>query len=141
MKSTVSRISVVIGVFLVLFLIVGTWLHLNKNDTAILPLPEGYIELRLGELGSVEAVSITPLEVLEDSRCPVDVQCIWAGTVRLRATLASGLGTADQVFPLGETITTEVEEVTLVEVRPAPRSTVTIKDSEYRFVFKVNKRP
>jgi len=52
----------------------------------------------------------------------------------------SGLGEADQVFTIGEPITTEAEEVALVKVAPVPVSTSTIKDADYRFVFKIQER-
>lgn len=101
---------------------------------------DGLITLKLNERGVANGVTLTPREVIEDSRCPTDVQCIQAGRVRLRATLTSGLGTANQVFLVGEPITTEAEAVTLVKVEPVKVSTVTLKDSDYRFTFKVEKR-
>ena len=97
-------------------------------------------DARIGEeVGDLD-VSITPLEVLEDSRCPLDVVCIQAGTVRMRARLVSGLGTARQEFKLGEPITTEAERVTLTDVFPAPVSTAEIKDGDYVFRFTIEKR-
>jgi hypothetical protein len=98
------------------------------------------ITLALGEAGVVNGVTITPREVLEDSRCAKDVQCVWAGRVRVRATLSSGLGTADQEFLVGEPVTTEAEAVTLLSADPAPVSTRTIAASEYRFTFKAVKQ-
>lgn len=98
------------------------------------------IKVGLDQSGSAFGVTITILEVLEDSRCPIDVQCIQAGTVRLRATLESGLGTADQEFKLNETITTEAEEITLTMVAPQSDSESQIESSEYVFTFEVTKR-
>jgi hypothetical protein len=34
---------------------------------------------------------VKPLEVVEDSRCPPDVTCVWAGRIRLRVAV-SGAG-------------------------------------------------
>ena len=99
-----------------------------------------HVEARIGESASALGVTILPQEVLEDSRCPVDVQCIWAGTVRLRALLTSGLGEAPQVFELGKPITTEVEEITLVEVLPGSEAGGELKASDYRFIFEISKR-
>ena len=98
------------------------------------------ITARIGQEVSALDVRITPLKVLEDSRCPIDVQCIQAGTVRLQARLVSGLGTAQQEFKLGQPITTEAEEVTLATVTPAPKAGVKIAESEYVFTFTVVKR-
>ena len=85
-------------------------------------------------------VALTPRVVLEDSRCPKDVVCVWAGVVKVRAVLSSGLGTTEHVFTLGETITTEAEQVTLIDVRPVPVSTNTINTSDYKFDFFIEKR-
>lgn len=41
--------------------------------------------IRLGDL------TIKPLEVIEDSRCPEDVECVWSGRLVLRAEV-SGIG-------------------------------------------------
>jgi hypothetical protein len=101
---------------------------------------ETVVGVALGKSVSSHGVIVTPLEILEDSRCPIDVQCIQAGTVRVRATLVSRLGTASQDFTLGKTITTEAENMTLVSVLPDPRSTVEITQAQYRFVFAFSKR-
>lgn len=105
--------------------------------------PAGPISLaaHLNETVSGLDVSITPLAVLEDSRCPVDVQCIQAGTVRIRARLLSGLGEAMQEFKLGQAVTTEAESITLTSVTPTDKKAgVAVKDSEYVFTFEIAKR-
>ncbi len=94
----------------------------------------------LNEKVSGLGISITPLEVLEDSRCPSDVVCIWIGQVRLKAKLSSGLGETEQIFISGQAITTEAEEIILSEVFPAAYSTQQIKPADYRFQFTVSKR-
>jgi hypothetical protein len=93
-----------------------------------------------GEQVSALGVHLTPLTLLEDSRCPVDVQCIQAGTVRIQATLTSGLGTANQEFKLGQTITTEAESITLVNVVPVKKAGTAVKTSDYVFTFSITKR-
>ena len=37
----------------------------------------------LNERVYVDGPYVTPLAVIEDSRCPTDAQCIWAGRTRL----------------------------------------------------------
>jgi hypothetical protein len=98
------------------------------------------LEARIDQGASGLDVKVVPLEVLEDSRCPIDVTCIQAGTVRLRAQLESGLGTANPVFTLGTPVTTEAETVELIEVRPPARQDVALKPGDYTFVFRVTKR-
>lgn len=98
------------------------------------------VETGLNTSVSTLGVTITPLEIVEDSRCPIDVQCIWAGTVKVRALLESGLGTATQLFELNMPITTEAEIVTLISVAPEKMASDT-DASAYRFTFEVAKRP
>ena len=98
------------------------------------------IRTTLGQKMTGLNVTITPVEVTEDSRCPTDVQCIWAGTVKVRTKVWSGLGTSEMLFELGTSMTTEAEEITLVDVSPAKVSRETIPDSSYRFTFEVRKR-
>ena len=48
----------------------------------------GAVEARLGETARLGEVAVRPLTVIEDSRCPRDVTCVWAGRLRLRAAIA-----------------------------------------------------
>ena len=82
-------------------------------------------------------ISITPLEVLEDSRCPVDAECLWAGTVRVRVTLESEGGVQETTFSLESTITFAGNRVKLSGVMPAARAGVKIATSEYLLQFEV----
>ncbi len=52
--------------------------------------------IRLGDL------TIKPLEVIEDSRCPVDVDCVWSGRLVMRAEVAgvSSPATISSLEPL-----------------------------------------
>lgn len=86
---------------------------------------------------SYNDILIEPFKVIEDSRCPSDVQCIQAG----RAVIAINIYSLE-----GEHITTkEVVEggffyagstkITLEKVTPYPISTHNKQDSEYRFML------
>lgn len=87
-------------------------------------------------------VTIAPIEVVEDSRCPTgeNIRCIQAGTVRVSAKISSGLGTGEVIFKLNTPITTEAGQVELVQVLPPARAEVPIVINEYRFIFKISKR-
>lgn len=98
------------------------------------------IKARIDQRVSVEGHGITVHEVLEDSRCPIDVECIQAGTVRVRTTLESGLGTSEQVFELFTEITTETGSITLTRIEPQQVSGDPIEPEEYVFYFEVEKR-
>ncbi len=98
------------------------------------------VEAQIGKEVFALGVKLLPLEIKEDSRCPADVQCVWAGTVRTLVRINSGLGKSEMIFTLGTPITTEVEVVTLIEVRPAPTAGVKIATKDYIFVFQIEKR-
>lgn len=98
------------------------------------------LEASIGHPASGLGVQVMPLSVIQDSRCPIDVQCIQAGTVQVRAGLTSASGTGVQIFMLNTPITTEAEIVTLISVSPEKESKKNILPTDYKFVFKVVKK-
>ena len=86
----------------------------------------------LGEVANVNGVGVRPLEVIEDSRCPASVQCVWAGRVRIRAEI-SGDGTRE--LTLGEPVALSGGSLTLVDVRPGKRAPGTMPSRDYQFTF------
>jgi hypothetical protein len=127
----------------------GSWVGRSGPDCQfVCPIPATSsadkgavtVEARLNQKVIAIAEGITPLEVIEDSRCAIDVQCIQAGTVRVRVRIEGGMGTATETFSLNGTITTETEAITLVAVRPENESGKQIASKDYRFVFRVSKR-
>jgi len=66
------------------------------------------------DLGS--GLTVRPLSVIEDSRCPADVECVWAGRLRLRANVSG----QDLEMTLGEPTQTAHGAVTLAVAKPAP---------------------
>lgn len=76
----------------------------------------GTVAARLGEEVQIGDIRVRPVEVLEDSRCPVDVTCVWAGRVRLRVA-ASGAG--EPVMEIDRPVTVAGgARLTLVAVAP-----------------------
>ena len=100
----------------------------------------GTIKTTMGQKMTAIHVTITPHEIVDDSRCPADVQCIWAGTAHLRATVTTSSATEKVVFELGHALTLDNYTITLTEITPAPHAGETIPSSSYRFVFTVAKK-
>lgn len=100
----------------------------------------GGTSTQINGLAEILGVSINPKTVLEDSRCPIDVACIQAGTVRVEALVDFGSGAIPQQFTLGEAITTEAGSVTLVRVDPTKDTNTTLAPTDYVFYFKVTVR-
>jgi hypothetical protein len=101
---------------------------------------DGTMTLALGQSGTRYGITVIPQSVKSDSRCPKDVQCVWAGKVEVETQIVSAMGTSTNVFEIGTTITTEAETVTLKEVIPYPSAGLKTDLSDYRFTFEVAKR-
>lgn len=96
---------------------------------------DGITRLRIDETGYVDGPRVTPLKVLEDSRCPVGTQCVWAGRVKITARIDLGSGSQNRELALGEPIAVADGQLTLVEVLPEKRANQNIYPDEYRFGF------
>lgn len=101
---------------------------------------EGVVALALGESAKFGSLTITPLELIEDSRCAIDMVCVWAGTVRVKLRTVSGLGASEQTLELGRSMTTEAEEVKFISVSPSRKESEPAPEGEYRFSFEVRRR-
>jgi hypothetical protein len=128
-----SNRALIVGVVLAIALIAFIAWFVPPSE---IPLTSTTNTASLGRSTTIQGTTITPLELLEDSRCPVDVQCIQAGTVRLRASLDAS--NRDFIFVLREPQTVGSVSVVLTSVTPAERrSTKTIAPSDYQFTFAV----
>ncbi|SEH18344.1 hypothetical protein SAMN05428974_2575 [Sphingopyxis sp. YR583] len=100
------------------------------------PLPDGS-DVALGQKAYVDGPLVQPVEVIEDSRCPMNARCVWAGRVRVKMVWIRGNG-EKQPFEatLGEPVQLADGQFTLESVRPEKMTNVTIKPSDYRFSFR-----
>lgn len=63
-----------------LFLTIG----ISAQEDKAAPAPRIAIKIPLGETLMLDGMSIQFVEVLEDSRCPKDVVCVWAGQAKVK---------------------------------------------------------
>ena len=91
----------------------------------------------LGEVANLDGITVRPLAVIEDSRCPASVQCVWAGRVRISADIG---GTGTRELTLGEPAAVSGGTLTLVDVRPGKRAPGTIPSRDYQFTFTFQQR-
>ena len=91
----------------------------------------------LGEVANLDGITVRPLEVVEDSRCPASVQCVWAGRVRIRADIG---GAGARELTLGEPAEVGGGTLTLVDVRPGKREPGAISSRDYQFTFTFQRR-
>ena len=85
----------------------------------------------------VGPVVTTPMAIREDSRCPVDAQCIHAGTVIVE-TRIDGAGWRETVdLTLGEPYATHDISLVLSGVLPEREAGMDMAASDYRFIFEI----
>lgn len=97
---------------------------------------DGIARARIGETVRVGAMSVQPVALVEDSRCPAETQCVWAGRVRILARVDG----ADTELTLGESKPLAQGRLTLSEVYPVKRKDTMIYPDEYRFGFSASAR-
>jgi len=97
---------------------------------------DGLTRAIFGETVSVGGPRVTPVSLVEDSRCPQDVQCVWAGRVRISVRIETGAGTISQDLDLGTPVQVADGKLTLVEVYPDKRKDTPIYPEQYRFAFR-----
>ncbi|MDH4350586.1 MAG: hypothetical protein OEW56_05520 [Gemmatimonadota bacterium] len=90
---------------------------------------------------AVGILRLSFLEVSSDSRCPVDVVCIWQGNAAVEIAVGLGEGPSHP-----KTLNTSEGmpavdfngfRVTLLDLQPAPRAGVAIPPEDYRARFRV----
>lgn len=93
----------------------------------------------IGQAVRVDGPRVTPLQVLEDSRCPMNARCVWGGQVRLRIRVEGARG-GDMEITSGKPVTVADGTLELVEVRPDKMAGGgnggEIAPSAYRFGFR-----
>lgn len=115
------------------------------TDAALEPTPIGpalsqAFDLKVGETVNVgdDGLTVEFVELMEDSRCPSDVTCVWAGRAVIRVIVSSaddvlGFGTVEFTLEAG-TVGADVGSLyglTLVELTPYPVSTVELTGQDY----------
>ena len=98
-------------------------------------------------LKSQRSVTGTPikvkfLEMVEDSRCAADVQCVWAGNAKIKVEVMKG--NKSEVMELNSALPNPDGEFAgyrfkLMKLTPAPRSNIRIDQSKYTATIEVTK--
>jgi hypothetical protein len=100
------------------------------------PMPEG-TPVALGQPVRLGPIVATPIKVVEDSRCPINARCVWAGRliVETRIDGAGWRDTAD--LTLGETYGTHEFVIALTSGEPGKTTQAEIEPGEYRFTYEL----
>ena len=91
--------------------------------------------VRLGETLRIEGARIRPIRVIEDSRCPANARCIWAGRLVVRADVRTPRYQERVDLTLGEPKPVAGGTVTLNSATPARYTNRPIRPGDYRVGF------
>lgn len=79
------------------------------------PSPDGLVVLAAGQSAKIAPSTTLRFDrIVNDSRCPANVQCVWAGEVRIALTLTSPTGAI--VFELSERENTAIVQLFAIEL-------------------------
>lgn len=97
---------------------------------------DGQATARLGQTVSIGDVHIRPLEVTEDSRCPVEVQCIHAGYFRVRVDIQTAQEHRTEVMELNRGLAlSDARSLRLTAAAPARSQERRPARADYRLTF------
>lgn len=99
---------------------------------------DGIARAALGQTVAVDGPKVTPLEVLEDSRCPMNARCVWAGQVRLKVRVHLGAGDQERELTSHKPVQVADGSLELVEVQPdrVAGEGEALDPKDYRFGFR-----
>ena len=74
----------------------------------------------IGQSTQIGPFVVTPRAVIEDSRCPINARCVWAGRLRLQADVAfhGGSERLGTVLTLGEPLAVVDGKLVLTSAEP-----------------------
>ena len=97
---------------------------------------DGSVTARLGQTVNVGGPRVTPLQVLEDSRCPMEARCVWAGRMRLSVRVTTGAVSSVREVASDKPLQVADGQLEIAGVMPPRSVRGPIKLSDYRFSFK-----
>ena len=106
----------------------------DAPNVGLKPWNEG-TAVPLGQPVKVGDIVVTPMRVVEDSRCPINARCVWAGRLVVE-TRVDGAGWRDTAnITLGETYGTHERVVRLIAGEPNKTTQEEVKPEQYRFTY------
>jgi hypothetical protein len=92
-------------------------------------------DVPLGRAAYVDGPTIKPIKIIEDSRCPVDAECAWAGRVIIEIIwVKAGKDERLEVIS-NEAVKLADGSLTLTDVQPGRTTETNLKPKDYRFTF------
>jgi len=87
-------------------------------------------------------LSVRFVELVEDSRCPTDTNCIWAGNAKIKIRVTANGRSQELTLDTNgqhQAATAEGYSIKLISLTPAPRSNIRINRNGYVATFEAVK--
>lgn len=95
-------------------------------------------DVRVGQMVFINGVKITLNKVVQDSRCPADVQCIEAGAINTNVTLQSSTDKETRNMPSDEVpISFDSYKISIEKINPPRMSGSEVNQKDYIITFRV----
>ncbi len=124
---------------LVLVFVFGNMIYeINAQTT-----PPETIAVKYQKSAKKDNLTFRFVSVIEDSRCPVGVNCIWAGNAKIQIKISSKKGIS-KTFELNtdlqpQTVIFEGFEIKLQTLTPHPKADTKTNPNSYTAVFSIRK--
>ena len=101
------------------------------------------VKVQINHETPYKGIKIKFVDLIEDSRCPTDTTCVWAGNAKISVQLSKNgkkkiLEMNSGISP--KTVHFEVYDITLTRLTPAPASNIRIRKDGYVATFTITKR-
>jgi hypothetical protein len=97
-------------------------------------------QLHVGQSKNINGIQVTLNSIIQDSRCPIDVQCIQAGNITANLTLKSLDNVTLIQMISNQVYTFDSRSISITTVNPAAHSKTVINPKEYIVGFEVSKK-
>lgn len=116
------------------------WDTKNGIEQDVKEFSSGKVTLVVGQTKTLENIKVTLNSVPSDSRCPINVVCVWAGQVKASFTLVKG--TEKITKDIGSESPEKFGEytVSMMDISPSPVSNIPISQKDYKIVFNIEKK-
>jgi hypothetical protein len=89
----------------------------------------------LGQEAYANGLRVRPIAIVEDSRCPTNVMCVWAGRLVVRTEIRGGSWRETRNLELGQPQQIADGTLTLTAAEPPKVAGVAVDPRSYRFTF------
>ncbi len=90
---------------------------------------------RLGEATRAGPLIVRPTKIVEDSRCPINARCVWAGRLIVRAKVTFDHHTETRDLTLGKPVPIAGDTLVLDSGEPGKLAGKETKPGDYRLHF------